>query len=913
MNYFDQLQKRPIIGGLVRAQNSSWYPVFFAAICALSGVSPKEIYYPCILLLVACTIFTCVCSKDMKPLLVPAFMIYYAIGFENEGKAVFDKTGLPLLLTCLFLLLAVLILRLVLTGTIREGLKKRGLFFWGLIIMDVALLCNGLFSEHWSIYTVFYGLLTAAVLTVGYCIFLAMLSESKDLPGYLCKTLVSMGLVVATQTIVVLARAYFAGAFTLTDLLFNEWSMIHRGELTLSWGLTTITGAVIATAIPAAFYLAKYHRYPVLSVGAALTMLTSVFFLNSRTALIAGAISFLVGTIMCWCGGKNKKTNRIITLTLVGAAATAIFVWLLRADAPLESLKSSLSSMRLDFLWRKGEEMNAASSGRIEIWKKGMEDFRSAPIFGVGFAYSGFYTPNQTPVGFVNFFNQMYHNLFVEILASLGIFGLLAFLIHLKHLVEVFLRKRSTKRSVILAISVVILGMSLLDNFFFYPNFAIVYVACLACGELMLEQKRRRQLDNVRRIKKGEKPRVLFPYVEAGKGHIVPEHTVCEAFRRKYGDRAEVVESKFFSETGNVNMQKTEKLFTKAVQQQNRSPVLSALCKIGNTIAGNTFALYVLLSMTISGRKTNPLAVEHMEELDAHVIYTTHWSIPYYVNQMKGAHPHTICFCPDVLSNGAFDVDCNDFLISGDKGYRRVVRNRMYAGGSVTKIPFPMREEIADYRSREKKLAIRKEMNIPEDEFVVLLCDGGYGMARMEKTVTHLLALGKPMTLIALCGTNDALFERLSTVQPPEGIRLIPVAFTDRVLEYLAASDLFVGKSGANSMAEPAALAIPIIVTKCITYIERGIKNYYVRDLRGALYIPSSLAAAKKIVHFSEHRDELKKYRDRLAAVQSDVYNAEATADLIWQRVCEISDAPLRKRRKKNKKSSKKKRSAKRK
>ena len=36
--------------------------------------------------------------------------------------------------------------------------------------------------------------------------------------------------------------------------------------------------------------------------------------------------------------------------------------------------------------------------------------------------------------------------------------------------------------------------------------------------------------------------KIVFPYVEAGMGHIMPLRSVAEVFKKKYGDKVEVVE-----------------------------------------------------------------------------------------------------------------------------------------------------------------------------------------------------------------------------------------------------------------------------------------------------------------------------------------------------------------------------------
>ena len=897
MTVFDKIRERnKIIAFLVRLQNSSFYPIFFALVCIVSGTHGKEIYLPCIWFLTLTVVFGGLFSDDFKIFLVPALIMYYSIGFDlDDGLSSllysaaytppFDPASLPHFAICIVLMLGVIIYRLISSSLIKEVLLKKGLFFWGIIAIDAALLLNGLFSPHWRPVNLLYALLMGSGITVFYCIFLVLLSKSKDTVPYACKALVCAGCVVVAQTAI---RAYQLILAGNTNVFIDGSIILNRSMISLAWGVPTITGAVVALAIPAALYLARNRRFPILSCTCALMLLASAFIINTRSALMFGGIAFVVGTVICCFKNENKIANRIFALSLVGVGIVGIVAFMIVADNPMRIFEKIIDTIRLDFLVEDGSTFGEIFGERAGIWIGGLRDFLSAPVFGVGFsvgrAMDGLDSINP------NIFDIMYHNIIVEFLGSMGVVGIFAFLFHLKHGIELIFRKFSWDRLLVVTVPVLILCMSLLDNFFFYPNFAIVYGAFLACAELMLEESRQTAINNVNRVKKGKKPRVVFPYVEAGKGHIIPERTVCEIFKRKYGERVEVIESKFFTETGNADMQKTEKLFKKAVQNQNRSPILSILCKLGNLIAGNAFALYVLLSLSISGRKTNPLAVKHIEELDANVIYSTHWAIPYYVNQIKTPRPYTILFCPDVLSNGAFDVDCNNFLISNSIGYNQVMRYRMYAGGNVDQVPFPIRPEIENYRSESKKAAIREELSIPQNEFVVTLCDGGYGMARLEKTVKELLALKAPMTIIALCGMNETLCEKLKALDVPSGIRLISLGFTDKILDYIAIANVFVGKSGANSMAEPAALGVPIIVTKCSTYIERGIKNFYVHTLKGGLYIPSSRLAAKKIAHLSQHRDELDKYRQSLVSNPIASYDAEATADLIWKRVLEVWD-----------------------
>ena len=894
MTLFDKLrEKNKAAAFLDRLLNTSFYPILFAVICVISGTNNKDVYIPCIWFLTFTVVIAGLFSKDLKVFLVPFFTFYYCIGLDvsekyftvtpwNNGKILFDKSSMYHFIACGAICLLVLLYRLISEKLLKEMFLKRGIFFWGIIAIDVALLFNGAFSPWWEPMNILYGLMIGGILTLCYCLFLAILSHSKDPIPYLCKALIFTALAIIAQLIIIFLK--FPIEISTTSIFGLPFPT--RAVLTLAWGLPTISAAVIALAIPASLYLAKNARFPILSCSLALIFLISTVLINTRSAILFGGIAFVVGLILCCFKNKNKLLNRIFTISLFVLGFGTVMIFLFKDGNPKAVIEKVIDTLRFDFLLTDNSTFNEIFGARAKIWSEAIKTFPDAPIFGTGFSLGRDmgYVKNYTV------FDTMYHNVLIEFLCSMGLVGVFAFLFHMKHGIEVIIRRISAGRVLILLVPILILGMSLLDNFFFYPNFLIIYAAFLAGAECMLEKSRQDELEDLNKIKKGKKPRVVFAYVEAGKGHIVPTKNVCEAFKAKYGDRAEVIESKFFSETNNKNMQKTEKLFEKAVQQQNRSPILSVLCKIGNFLAGNTFARYVLLTLSISGIKTNPLAVKHVEELDANVIYTAHWAIPYYVNQMQTPKPYTICFCPDVISNGAFDVDCNNFLMSTKKGYKKVLRDRMYAGGNISLVPFPIRKEREEYLLPEKRLEIRASLGLKQDDFVITLCDGGYGMARLEKTVKHLLKSPTPITVIALCGMNKPLFEKLKKISSPKNVRLIPVSFTDSALDYICIADIFIGKSGANSMAEPASLGVPIIITKCITYIERNIKNYYVHDLKGALYIPNAKLAANKAIFFATHKDKLDKLRNNLISSSLADYDAEASADLIWQRVLEMQE-----------------------
>ena len=111
------------------------------------------------------------------------------------------------------------------------------------------------------------------------------------------------------------------------------------------------------------------------------------------------------------------------------------------------------------------------------------------------------------------------------------------------------------------------------------------------------------------------------------------------------------------------------------------------------------------------------------------------------------------------------------------------------------------------------------------------------------------------------------------------------------MLQLVCMSDVFVGKSGANSMAEPTFFGMPIIITKCITPIESGIKKYYTKIVGNAMYIPDPAKAARTLADMAAHREKAEPYIYRARWCAGE-YGADKVADLIYSRVVEITDAP---------------------
>jgi len=488
MSIFDKLrEENPAIRVLVKFQKSIFYPIIFGIICVISSLNEVNIYVPLIWALSVSVVFGAIFNDDLKVFIVPFLMIYYAIGMDYEKSFVmtngniwarFDTKGLLHFLICGLLMVSFLIYRLIVSGALKNIFKKRTSFLIGILALDVVFIINGVFSEHWVLESLLFGALNAAVITLVYLVFIGIFRTSTNFVPYLCKIMVCFGYMVFAQIIILCYK------LCLNDMLFRrndlgEIISIARSNIVLSWGVSTIIGAVISLAIPAAFYLARNHKFGVFFYISAFVFWGSTFITNTRSAILCGFIAIVVSIFICWKGGRNEKINRITTVSaaLIGIAIITALIITLDLKAIVEEI---CQIFRFD----------GDSSGRVGIWKRGLENFFSDPVLGTGFAYGEL----SKDIPFDNLYSNMYHNIIVEMLASVGVVGLLALIIHVFGILKILFSKVSGDKSLLLLTPLLVLAMSMFDNFFFYPNIQIVYVAFLAAAEIYNENGKKQSL-----------------------------------------------------------------------------------------------------------------------------------------------------------------------------------------------------------------------------------------------------------------------------------------------------------------------------------------------------------------------------------------------------------------------------------
>jgi UDP-N-acetylglucosamine:LPS N-acetylglucosamine transferase len=110
------------------------------------------------------------------------------------------------------------------------------------------------------------------------------------------------------------------------------------------------------------------------------------------------------------------------------------------------------------------------------------------------------------------------------------------------------------------------------------------------------------------------------------------------------------------------------------------------------------------------------------------------------------------------------------------------------------------------------RAAGRRNLGLDPDLPTGLLLFGGQGSSMMEVIIRRLDSSPLKMQMIAVCGHNQRLFERLSALKTRFPIHTI--GFTREIPSLMQLSDFFIGKPGPGSISEAIIMKLPVIVVR---------------------------------------------------------------------------------------------------
>jgi processive 1,2-diacylglycerol beta-glucosyltransferase len=121
---------------------------------------------------------------------------------------------------------------------------------------------------------------------------------------------------------------------------------------------------------------------------------------------------------------------------------------------------------------------------------------------------------------------------------------------------------------------------------------------------------------------------------------------------------------------------------------------------------------------------------------------------------------------------------------------------------------------------KKDKQEMRAKHNLAPDRTTILLSAGGFGVGSVDALVHSLLPLQHRAQIVAICGRNEELKQRLTKlaarVKPDAMVLLKPFGHTKEMDELMTASDLVLGKPGGLTTSEALAKGLVFVIVNPI-------------------------------------------------------------------------------------------------
>ena len=444
-----------------------WGLLTFAAF----AFSMELAFYGLVVLFALCVIAFC---ADLSPIM-PLFLLCYVTPSpsNNPGRSedgLFYGTSGMIVLCLAAVVVIALVLRITFDDRIgwRQFFEKPRMLLGGMLVLGAVYLLSGIGSKGYiedAQRNIVFALIQFASVFLLYYIF----SVTVDWESFDVDSFAWAGLVPGFVVIAELVWIYLTGDIWLEGA-------VNRDAIYTGWGTYNNMGAIIVFAIPFAFYLAQKRKHNAIYLILAAILFVGALLSCSRGGILFAVIVTLLSYVYTLIKTENKKEFGITSALLATLFAVAVIAFREKAMLIFERVPSIA-----DFV---DGEVVFNSESRFRIYEAAFERFLRNPILGQGFYCRDFaFDEFSTVERFSSFFPPRMHNTVIQILATCGAVGIIAYLYHRLQTVSLFVKRRSVGKAYIAIYMLALLGMSLLDCHFFNVGPTLFYSMALAVVE----------------------------------------------------------------------------------------------------------------------------------------------------------------------------------------------------------------------------------------------------------------------------------------------------------------------------------------------------------------------------------------------------------------------------------------------
>jgi UDP-N-acetylglucosamine:LPS N-acetylglucosamine transferase len=323
---------------------------------------------------------------------------------------------------------------------------------------------------------------------------------------------------------------------------------------------------------------------------------------------------------------------------------------------------------------------------------------------------------------------------------------------------------------------------------------------------------------------RADRPEIFFTTIAAGGGHVAGAHAMAESVERHYPGRFAFGISDYMRELGISRLDAFHK------DSWRRALGRPILARLGQRVIDAAPRATVAVERRIL-RGFARAAAADLERRTPLLVVSNHGLITAGLAEAKhryGLRVPVLTFATEVSNISAYwgEPRADGVIAASEDGRRRLVHFGV-PDEKITVIGRPVRQA---FLNAPPKCEARKLLGLDE-RFTCLVTFGGEGAGGNPRTaVSALLDCGTPLQVVAIAGRNESLREELWQLRPHNDGGLRVEGFVDNMAEYLAASDVFVGKAGPSSVYEALAVGRPVIATGYAGLNELGVARQIARE-----------------------------------------------------------------------------------
>src|SRR5918997_2591185 len=313
------------------------------------------------------------------------------------------------------------------------------------------------------------------------------------------------------------------------------------------------------------------------------------------------------------------------------------------------------------------------------------------------------------------------------------------------------------------------------------------------------------------------RPEILFATIAAGGGHVAGAHAMSEAIERYYPGRFELRVTDYMKDLGVARLDRFHK---DSWRRALRYPILA---RAGQRVIDAFPRLTITVERHIL-RSFARAAAEDLKKDPPLLVVSNHGLITTGLAEARHRHGlevPVLTFATEPFNISAYwgEPRADRVITASEDGWRRLRRFGV-PEERMTIIGRPVRQAFLEAPSKNEASA---RLGL-ENRFTCLVSFGGEGVGRNPRgSIRALLDSDVHPQVVAIAGRNKALKEELKALGT-NGLRV--EGFVENLAEYLAASDVFVGKAGPSSVYEALAVGRPVLASGYAGLNELGVARF---------------------------------------------------------------------------------------